>query len=119
MQSNGACCASTCGQGAPLAVVYCYCEADVVAAMQWATALPGQPAVTARAGRHSYEGFSVSNATIVIDVSNFTTARVDEATNTAVFGAGVKLIDVCTWYCRRVAQTEPHMRFVAVAVQMT
>lgn len=80
--------------GAPLAVVYCYCEADVVAAMQWATALPGQPAVTARAGRHSYEGFSVSNATIVIDVSNFTTARVDEATNTAVFGAGVKLIDV-------------------------
>ena len=80
-------------QGSPLAVAFCHSESDVVATVAWAAALPARPPLLVRAGRHSYEGYSSGTGAVVIDVSNLTAMAVDSDSDTALFGAGVELVE--------------------------
>ncbi|WP_438016556.1 FAD-binding oxidoreductase [Sorangium sp. So ce315] len=76
----------------PSAVVFCQDAQDVASAVRWATARGVE--IRARSGRHCYEGFSVLDAGLVIDVSDLRNVRVDRARSVAVIGAGADLITV-------------------------
>ncbi|XXX82805.1 FAD-binding oxidoreductase [Sorangium sp. So ce134] len=76
----------------PRAIVFCQDAQDVVNAVRWATARGAE--IRARSGRHSYEGFSVVDAGLVIDVSDLRSVRVDRERGIAVIGAGADLITV-------------------------
>ncbi|KYF52005.1 hypothetical protein BE04_18530, partial [Sorangium cellulosum] len=76
----------------PRAIVFCQDAQDVVNAIKWATARGAE--IRARSGRHSYEGFSVVDDGLVIDVSDLRSVRVDRERGIAVIGAGADLITV-------------------------
>ncbi|WP_437876064.1 FAD-binding oxidoreductase [Sorangium sp. So ce513] len=76
----------------PSAVVFCQDAQDVANAVRCATARGVE--IRARSGRHCYEGFSVVDAGLVIDVSDLRTVRVDRGRGVAVVGAGADLITV-------------------------
>ncbi len=75
----------------PLAIAYCSTPDDVARCLDF-TASHGV-ALAARSGGHSYGGYS-SAPGLVIDVSNMSSISVDSSANTAVVGAGAKLIDI-------------------------
>ena len=66
--------------------------ADVQNAVRWARQ-QGIP-LRARSGGHSYEGWSVVDGGLVIDVGGLTDIAVDTARGEAVVGAGVRLRDL-------------------------
>lgn len=76
----------------PRAIVICGTVGDVQQAVRWARArrLPFR----ARSGGHSYEGYSVPSAGLVIDLGGLNAVIVDAAAGTAVVGAGVRLLDL-------------------------
>lgn len=75
----------------PQAIAYCAASEDVQACIDFARSshLP----LVARAGGHSFEGYSTSPG-LVIDVTSMKSVRVDPKQKTAVIGAGARLIDV-------------------------
>ena len=76
----------------PLAVARCMDEADVQAAVRYATGAGLEIAV--RCGAHSMSGASVVDDGIVIDLSQMNQVRVDPEARRAVVGGGALLGDV-------------------------
>ncbi|MDE3064188.1 MAG: FAD-binding oxidoreductase [Acidobacteriota bacterium] len=75
----------------PAAIAYCATREDVARCVDFVTR--HRLAVAARSGGHSYGGYS-SCAGLVVDVSRLDAVRVDTRANTALVGAGARLIDV-------------------------
>jgi len=75
----------------PAALAYCATGEDVARCVAFAT--DHDVDVVARSGGHSYGGYS-NCAGLVIDVSRLSAISVDTKSNTAVVGAGARLIDV-------------------------
>ncbi len=75
----------------PAALAYCANGEDVARCVNFATEHDVE--FVARSGGHSYGGYSSSSG-LVIDVSRLSEINVDLASNTAVVGAGARLIDV-------------------------
>lgn len=74
----------------PRAIVYCENELDVSETIKWAR--QNRLRVSIRSGGHSYEGFSVVDDGIVIDVSKLDKIAVDSKKKTATVGSGVTLL---------------------------
>ncbi|HEX3463002.1 MAG TPA: FAD-binding oxidoreductase [Candidatus Elarobacter sp.] len=73
----------------PAEIVYCYGESDVAAAIQYGIANGMQLCV--RSGGHDYEGFSLNNGGLVIDVSRCDRYEVSADRRTAIVGPGTPL----------------------------
>ena len=72
----------------PLAIVYCNDEEDVSNAVLWArkNKLP----IRIRSGRHHYEGYSIGNDVLVIDVSRMNSIFIDEDNGIVKIQGGVR-----------------------------
>jgi FAD/FMN-containing dehydrogenase len=75
----------------PAAVVVCDNTDDVRNAVRWAR--QEEIPLRARSGGHSYEGFSVVDGGLVIDVGGLNEVVVDASRGEAIVGAGVRLLD--------------------------
>ena len=75
----------------PRAVAFCANATDVQKAVRWARRYGVR--IAARAGGHSYGGYSVGSG-LVVDVSRMSRISVDARARTATVGAGARLIDV-------------------------
>jgi FAD/FMN-containing dehydrogenase len=76
----------------PRAVVFCQDAGDVASAVRWARA-QGAP-LRARSRRHGYEGFSIVDDGVIIDVSEMEAVRVDRDHRVAHIGAGATLLRI-------------------------
>ena len=76
----------------PAGIVFCANAEDVQNAITWARA-QGLP-LSVRSGGHSYEGYSVLDNRLLIDLSGLTHFEVDQAAGTATIGPGVRLLDL-------------------------
>jgi FAD/FMN-containing dehydrogenase len=74
---------------APDAIAYCSSPTDVQRCLEFARR--HDVALAARSGGHSYGGYSTCSG-LVIDVSSMSAVAVDPANQTAVVGAGTKLL---------------------------
>jgi FAD/FMN-containing dehydrogenase len=74
----------------PKAIIYCENELDVSETIKWAR--HNRFRVSIRSGGHSYEGFSVIDDGIVIDVSKLDQIVIDTKNKTATVGSGVTLL---------------------------
>lgn len=79
----------------PKAVVYCQSTNDVVNAVRWARA-NGVP-FRARSGRHNYEGYSLIQDGLIIDLSDMDEVSVDREAMTAEIGAGIYMLECSEW----------------------
>ena len=72
----------------PLVIVFAQETRDVINAIRWARCrdIP----IRVRSGRHNYEGLSVRNAGIVIDVSEMKRAEIDRSRQTATIQTGLR-----------------------------
>ena len=72
----------------PLVIVFAQETRDVINAIKWARCrdIP----IRVRSGRHNYEGLSVRNAGIVIDVSEMKRAEIDRTSQTATIQTGLR-----------------------------
>jgi FAD/FMN-containing dehydrogenase len=75
----------------PRAVAFCESAADVQKAVRWARKHGVR--IAARAGGHSYGGYSLGPG-LVVDVSRIRRISVNAKTRTATIGAGSRLLDV-------------------------
>jgi FAD/FMN-containing dehydrogenase len=75
----------------PGAVVFCESAQDVWRTVRWARRHSIRP--VARAGGHSYGGYSTCGG-VVVDVTRMNSVTVNHAAGTATIGAGARLIDV-------------------------
>ena len=75
----------------PRAVAFCANATDVEKAVRWARKHGVR--IAARAGGHSYGGYSLGSG-LVVDVSRMSRISVDARARTATIGAGARLIDV-------------------------
>ena len=73
----------------PEYIDFCASVQDVQNAVRWSR--EHRRPLRSRSGRHSYEGFSVLNAGVVIDVSTMHSVVLDRASLTAEIGAGATL----------------------------
>ncbi|CAN5221983.1 FAD-binding oxidoreductase [soil metagenome] len=78
----------------PTAVVFAQNSHDVVNAVAWAR--QNHVDFRVRSGRHSLEGWSNLDDGLVIDVSELKSATIDEASRTAVVGAGLNQLEAVT-----------------------
>lgn len=78
----------------PAEIVYCQGAQDVAAAL--GSALDGGRPFRLRCGGHSYEGYSTLDDGVVIDVTDMNQVTVSDDRQTAVIGAGGRLIDIYT-----------------------
>jgi FAD/FMN-containing dehydrogenase len=76
----------------PLVIVFAQETQDVVNAVRWA--VKRKVPIRMRSGRHSYEGLSVDNAGIVIDVSEMKQVEVDRRSGIATIGTGWRNIEL-------------------------
>jgi len=76
----------------PEAVVFCRDAEDVRNGVCWARA--HNVPIRLRSGRHSYEGYSVADGAVVIDVSRIHYIDVAADRKTAEIGAGAKLLSI-------------------------
>jgi FAD/FMN-containing dehydrogenase len=76
----------------PKCIVYCLSEQDVVETVKWAR--ENNFSVSIRSGGHSYEGFSLVDGGVVIDVSKMDKISIDTARKTATVGCGVALMQL-------------------------
>lgn len=76
----------------PAGIVFCAGSEDVRNAITWAR-VQGVP-ICVRSGGHSYEGYSVLDNRLLIDLSGLTHLEVDHAAGTATVGPGVRLLDL-------------------------
>jgi hypothetical protein len=75
-------------QKLPLAIVYCSTDRDVSNAICWAR--NNCVAIRIRSGGHNYEGYSVGNDVLVIDISRMNGLEIDRANNILKVQGGVK-----------------------------
>ncbi|MDA8345108.1 MAG: FAD-binding oxidoreductase [Thermaerobacter sp.] len=73
----------------PKYIVFCFDVHDVQNAVRWSQA-HGLP-IRARSGRHSYEGYSLVDGGVVIDVSRLNQVELTHGSGKAVIGAGADL----------------------------
>lgn len=73
----------------PLVIVFCQEVPDVINAIRWAR--ENGIRIRIRAGRHSFEAFSLTDGGIIIDVSELTDIRIDRQ-HIAKIGAGIQLL---------------------------
>jgi FAD/FMN-containing dehydrogenase len=73
----------------PDIIAYCYCSDDVARCVRWAAV--NDKAVAIRSGGHDYEGFSLNNGGIVIDLSKYRGVAVTPGGDTAMIRAGTDL----------------------------
>src|SRR5947209_4482664 len=76
----------------PREIVYCQYAHEVAAALR--SALERNLPFRLRCGGHSYEGFSMIDAGVVIDVTDMNTISVNPDRTMAVIGSGARLGDV-------------------------
>lgn len=72
----------------PLIIVFAQETRDVVHAIKWARC--NDIPIRIRSGRHNYEGLSVRDGGIVIDVSEMKRVEIDRAGNTATIQTGLR-----------------------------
>ena len=72
----------------PLLIIYCYNEEDVINAINWSREHSKEFRV--RSGRHSYEGYSIEDNVVVIDVSNINEIKINEEEGYVKIGGGVR-----------------------------
>lgn len=79
----------------PRAVVFCQSTRDVSNAILWAREnnLPFR----ARSGRHSYEGYSLINEGLIIDLSDLDNVSVNREHMIAQIGAGIHMLELSEW----------------------
>ena len=75
-------------QNFPIAIVYCYNYDDVSNAIVWAR--KNDISLRIRSGGHNYQGFSVGNTALVIDISNINYIDINEENNYVKVGGGIK-----------------------------
>ena len=76
----------------PAAVVYAIDDRDVQAAVRWAARTGTR--IAARAGGHSYAGYSTTTSGVVLDISNLSRIRVNARERRASIGGGAQLVGV-------------------------
>lgn len=76
----------------PAGIVFCDNVEDVQHAIIWAQAQA--LSISVRSGGHSYEGYSVLDNRLLIDLSGLTHLAVDHAAGTATVGPGVRLLNL-------------------------
>lgn len=76
----------------PREIVYCQSAEDVSEALL--RAIGGRVPFRARCGGHSYEGFSMVEDGVIIDVTDLSTISVNQERTKAVIGSGARLGDV-------------------------
>lgn len=74
----------------PQCIIYCENETDVIDAVKWAR--KQNVPVSLRSGGHSYEGFSIADNGIVIDVSRMVNIKIDVAKKIAHVESGTTLM---------------------------
>ena len=88
----------------PRAVVFCQNVTDVVNAVRWAR--ENHMPLRARSGRHSYEGYSLVDGGLIIDVGDIDYVRVDRDAGVAEIGAGIYMLE-CSERLGEVGFTTP------------
>ena len=88
----------------PRAVVYCQNVTDVVNAVRWARA--NNVPLRARSGRHSYEGYSLVDGGLIIDVGDIEHVRIDRDAGVAEIGAGIYML-LCSERLGEIGVTTP------------
>jgi len=76
----------------PDLIAYCATRDDVVQSVRWATAHGKTVAV--RSGGHDYEGFSLNNHGLVIDLSGYDDVTLHADGKRAIVGAGARIGDL-------------------------
>jgi FAD/FMN-containing dehydrogenase len=76
----------------PDVIAYCQTPDDVAKTVRWATARDKPIAI--RSGGHDYEGFSLNNHGVVIDVSDYDDIELHADGRRATIGAGATLGDI-------------------------
>lgn len=71
----------------PVAIVYCFTETDISNAICWARY--NHIGIRIRSGGHHYEGYSVGDGILVIDISALKRIDLDEMNNTVTIQCGV------------------------------
>ncbi|MED0968489.1 FAD-binding oxidoreductase [Bacillus paramycoides] len=72
----------------PLAIVYCYTKWDVSNAIIWAR--KNEIAIRIRSGGHHYEGYSIGNNVLVIDISRMNCIQFNQDKNTMKIQGGAQ-----------------------------
>ncbi|MGN4423532.1 FAD-binding protein [Bacillus cereus group sp. MYBK30-1] len=72
----------------PLAIVYCYTKWDVSNAIIWAR--ENEIAIRIRSGGHHYEGYSIGNNVLVIDISRMNCIQFNQDKNTIKIQGGAQ-----------------------------
>ena len=72
----------------PIAILYCTSREDVISALNFCVIKNIDFRI--RSGGHNYEGYSIGNNVIVIDVSRMKKISIDEVNNTVKIEAGVQ-----------------------------
>ncbi|MGE7872484.1 FAD-binding protein [Bacillus paramycoides] len=72
----------------PLAIVYCYTKWDVSNAIIWAR--KNEIAIRIRSGGHHYEGYSIGNNVLVIDISRMNCIQFNQDKNTIKIQGGAQ-----------------------------
>lgn len=78
----------------PLAIIFCENARDISNVLR--VAKREEVPVRIRSGRHHYEGFSIADDAIIIDVSKMKDIKIDEVDGTVTVGAGVVNSEVYT-----------------------
>lgn len=76
----------------PAAIVLCSDAGEVGQAVRWARRRGVE--IRVRSGGHSYEGYSVADGALVIDLGRMAGSEIDPVRHEATVGAGMRLIDV-------------------------
>ena len=84
----------------PREIVYCQNAPEVAAALR--SALDRRLPFRLRCGGHSYEGFSMVDGGVIIDVTDVNTVSVNADRTAAVIGGGARLGDVDTGRMRMI-----------------
>ncbi|MBE6025019.1 MAG: FAD-binding oxidoreductase [Cellulosilyticum sp.] len=72
----------------PLVICYCNNEEDVRNSILWSR--KHQIGIRIRSGRHHYDGYSIGNEVLVIDVSRMNTISINEERQTVTIDGGVR-----------------------------
>lgn len=72
----------------PIAILYCTSKEDVISALRFC--IKRNIKFRIRSGGHNYEGYSIGNNLIVIDVSRIKGISINEINYTVKIGAGIK-----------------------------
>ena len=83
----------------PLVICYCKNEEDIRNSILWAR--KHDISIRIRSGRHHYNGYSIGNDVLVIDVSEMDTISIDEEKGTITIAAGVRNRELYEFLAKR------------------